>query len=136
MSSKLLNKAPKVFGGVIILMVLCFFSGCTKKVYDSQDNDFWDFHIQADKPQQYIIRVPKGSDYPVPTNGVVKVYISRNVHHWSYNVIGDAVVTKNESTDVPYIFVMKGEKIVQKISTKTMFKLPTDGNGNLLVKIK
>ena len=72
MREKYYNKALKLFGGVIILTAICvFFSGCTKKTDDWLDQGVWDFHIQADNPQQYTIRVPKGRDYQVPTDGVL-----------------------------------------------------------------
>lgn len=74
-------------------------------------------------------------DYPVPTNGVLKVRVSRAEHRWSFYCV-EAIIMSGQSTDVPHLYLMKDGKTVKKINTKSMHNLPTDDHGNLEIKVK
>jgi hypothetical protein len=119
-----------------ILILLCILlSGCWTYSNDSQNDGTWGFHVRAKAPEEFIIRVPKLGDYPVPTNGVVKVRVSRKVHRWDLYCV-EAIMMSHESTDVPHLYLMKGDKIIKTINTKSMHKQKKDDYGNVEIKVE
>lgn len=122
--------------GIIIVAASILFCGCVSKSFDSSERGTWELHIVADKPQQYVVRVPTVGDYSVSADGRVQVLIFRTTHRWEYDLLGESPVMWHETTSVPYIYVVNGEHIASRIYTPTMYKLPIDSDGYIVVKVK
>lgn len=130
------GQSQKSFASSLALLLASFLlSGCTSISGDTTVEGTWRFHVLATEPQQYTIRVPKGNDYPVPADGHVKVFIRRGARYSDVKY-GDVSMGLSQSTDVPYIYVIKGNLTIKRLSTLKLFEMPTDQDGNIVVKVK
>ena len=121
---------------VILASISILLCGCTSRSFDSTYRETWQLHVLAEKPQDYIIRVPNVGDYPVGTDGRVKVPVERSVHSWELSAYGEARMMSHDTAIPPYIYVVHGQTIAARISTLTFYKLPTDADGYILVRVK
>ena len=98
-------------------------------------------HVMAASPSIYTIRVATGdganADSPVPPDGRVGFDVpigSRYCTSYLFGFIKVSSPTPVEKRRV--IWVMRGEKVVRKLSAENIAKMPADSNGYRILKME
>jgi hypothetical protein len=111
------------------LVFLLFLSGCVLALRPYNTPSEQKLHVQTAAPTNCIVRVADTSSFSVPEDGRVVFDVPRLQRGCDAYLFGVIKVRDGSPESVPAIHVLRGEKIVRKLSLQKLGKLPVDAEG-------
>jgi len=118
------------------LAVSILINGCVYALRPSNLPSQQKLCLQAAAPKQYSIQVADKFEYPVPSDGRVIVEIPPLERGCATYLFGIIKVSDRSPQDVRAVNLKREGRIIKKLSLNDLAKLPTDGEGYRLIKLK
>ena len=118
-----------------LLCGLILLSGCTKALLMSNASAQEKVKVSSPNTREYRIVIADSTVYSIPDDGQVIIEIPRLPSGCATYAFG-VRVANTSSYDVPTIRLEKGGSIVRRLSLNELAKLPMDGEGYHILKVK
>lgn len=135
----MLGGMTRIIPILTVIALAGFLSGCAVACGGSRYPSPQELHVTTDYPASYTIRVlaHEPIDTPVPQDGRVAVDVpifSRQCRQYLFGVVPLTPTRHIERERV--ICVLRGDRVVQRLSATDIAKLPADAEGYHILRIQ
>jgi hypothetical protein len=120
-----------LFGLMTRVVRICYCSllvlvmtGCVYSLHPYNASTRETLRIQALTPENYVVRLDESPNYPVASDGRVSFEVPPLPRGCAVYLFGVVKVADHKSEDIRAIHILKGERVVHRLSLNQISKLP------------